>query len=103
MSIALDMTPRFADRARLQPWLVVATAIVCAGVSARSLPLTMDAISEVPLPICAADAASGSSLNKVEVVASHAIPDMPGKRVTVVRVTYGPGGFQPSSRIGSRA
>ena len=58
----------------------------------------MEAISEFPLPMCAADASSGSSLNKVELVTSHALPDMPGKRVTIVRVTYGPGGFTPPHR-----
>ena len=84
MSIALDMTTRLADRARLQLSLVVAAAIACAVVSAKILPATMDAISEFPLPICAADASSGSSQNKVEIVTSHALPDMPGKRVTVV-------------------
>jgi quercetin dioxygenase-like cupin family protein len=60
----------------------------------------MDAISEFPLLICAAEASSGSSLNKVEIVTSHALSDMPGKRVTVVRVTYGPGGFTPPHRHG---
>jgi quercetin dioxygenase-like cupin family protein len=45
-----------------------------------------------------ADASSGSSLNKVELITSHALPDLPGKRVTVVRVTYGPGGFTPPHR-----
>jgi quercetin dioxygenase-like cupin family protein len=62
--------------------------------------MNMEAISEVPAPICAADASAGSSLNKVEVVSSHALQDMPGKRVTVVRVTYGPGGFTPPHRHG---
>ena len=80
MSIALEMTAPLADRARLWQSLVVATAIVCAVVSARTLPVKMDAISEFPLPICAASASSGSSLNKVEVVSSHALPDLPGKR-----------------------
>ena len=97
MSIALDMTPR-ADRAWFLPSLVVAAAMIFAVVGARTLPVKMDAISEFPLPICAADASSGSSLNKVEMVSSHALPDMPGKRVTVVRVTYGPGGFTPPHR-----
>ena len=46
-----------------------------------------------PLPLCMADSSSGSSLNKVELISSNALPDLPGKRVTVVRVTYGPGGF----------
>jgi quercetin dioxygenase-like cupin family protein len=98
MSIALGMTTPLAGRARLQLSLVAATAIVCAVVGARTLPVKMDAISESPLPLCMADASSGSSLNKVELVSSHAIPDMPGKRMTVVRVTYGPGGFTPPHR-----
>ena len=97
MGIALEMTAPFADRARLSLSLVVATAIVCAVVSTRTLHVNMDAISEFPLPLCAADASSG---NKVEVVNSYAIPDMPGKRMTVVRVTYGPGGFTPPHRHG---
>jgi quercetin dioxygenase-like cupin family protein len=100
MSIALEMTTRLADRARIQLSLVAAAGIVCAVVSASALHVNMDAISEFPLPICAADTSSGSSLNKVEVVSSHALPDMPGKRVTVVRVTYGPGGFTPPHRHG---
>jgi quercetin dioxygenase-like cupin family protein len=100
MSIALHMTSRLADRARLQFSLLSAAAIVCAAVGTGLLPVKMDAISEFPLPICAADASSGSSLNKVEIVSSHALPDMPGKRVTVVRVTYGPGGFTPPHRHG---
>ena len=100
MSIALEMTPPLGDRAR--PWLsfAAAAAIGCAAVSAMIAPLKMAAISEFPLPMCAADASSGSSLNKVEIVASHALPDMPGKRVTIVRVTYGPGGFTPPHRHG---
>src|SRR6185369_1106265 len=97
MSIALEMTP-LADRAWFRPSLVVAATMVFAVVGARTLPVKMEAISEFPLPICAADASSGSSLNKVEIVTSHALPDMPGKRVTVVRVTYGPGGFTPPHR-----
>ena len=97
MRIALEMTPRLADRAWLRLSLVVA-AMVCAVASARTLPMKIDAISEFPLPICAADASSGSSLNKVEMVSSHALPDMPGKRVAVVRVIYGPGGFTPPHR-----
>jgi len=96
MSIALDMTSPLADRA-LRLSLLVATAVVCAVVSAKALHVNMDAISEFPLALCAADASSG---NKVEIVNSYAIPDMPGKRVTVVRVTYGPGGFTPPHRHG---
>ena len=100
MSIALNMTAPLPDRAPLRLSLAVVAAIACTVATAKILPAKMDAISEFPLPICAADAASGSSLNKVEVVSSHALPDMPGKRVTVVRVTYGPGGFTPPHRHG---
>jgi quercetin dioxygenase-like cupin family protein len=100
MSIALGMTMPFADRGWLRLSLFIATAFVSAAAIARALPVTMDAISEFPVPICATDASSGSSLNKVEVITSHALPDIPGKRVTVVRVTYGPGGFTPPHRHG---
>ena len=98
MSIALDMTTPLMDRARLQLSLGVVAAVVCAIVGAKALQAKMDAISEFPLPICASDASSNAPGNKVEIVSSHAIPDMPGKRVTVVRVTYGPGGFTPPHR-----
>src|SRR6201991_4130677 len=98
MSIALGITSLSASRARLQFTLVVATAIVCAVVSVRALHVKMDAISESPLPLCMADSSSGSSLNKVELISSNALPDLPGKRVTIVRVTYGPGGFTPPHR-----
>ncbi len=100
MSIALGMTSRLADRARLQLSLVGAAAIAFAVMSASGLHLKMDAISEFPIPICASDASANAPGNKVEIVNSYAIPDMPGKRVTVVRVTYGPGGFTPPHRHG---
>jgi quercetin dioxygenase-like cupin family protein len=98
MSIALEMTTPIADRARLWQLLIASTAIVCAIASAKVLPMKMDAISEFPLPLCAADASPGSSGNKVELISSNALPDIPGKRVTIVRVTYGPGGFTPPHR-----
>jgi quercetin dioxygenase-like cupin family protein len=98
MSIALGMTTPIADRALLRLSLFVSAAIVCAIVGTKTLATKMDAISEFPLPLCAADASSGSSLNKVELISSHALPDLPGKRVTIVRVTYGPGGFTPPHR-----
>jgi quercetin dioxygenase-like cupin family protein len=100
MSIALGMTTPFAGRAQLRLSLFVASAIVCAIVGAKALHATMDAVSEFPLPICASDASANAPGNKVEIVNSYAIPDMPGKKVTVVRVTYGPGGFTPPHRHG---
>jgi quercetin dioxygenase-like cupin family protein len=98
MSIALGMTTPIADRALLRLSLFVSAAIVCAVVGVKTLATNMDAISEFPLPICAADASSNSSGNKVELISSNALPDIPGKRVTIVRVTYGPGGFTPPHR-----
>jgi len=79
--------------------LAVIAGFACAVAISRTLPVAMDAISAVSAPLCA-DSASGSSLNKVEVIGSHALPDIPGKRVTVVRVAYGPGGFTPPHRHG---
>jgi len=98
MSTALGMTTPIADRALLRLSLFVCAPIVCAIVGVKALPTKMDAVSEFPLPLCAAEASSGSSLNKVELISSHALPDIPGKRVTIVRVTYGPGGFTPPHR-----
>jgi quercetin dioxygenase-like cupin family protein len=98
MSIALEMRAPFASRSRLQLSLAIATGIVGTAAIARALPATMGAISDFPVPLCAVDLSSGSSLNKVELVTSHALPDLPGKRVTIVRVTYGPGGFTPPHR-----
>jgi quercetin dioxygenase-like cupin family protein len=97
MSIAMEMAP-LTDRVPLRLSFAVFATIVCAVAGARALHVNMDAISEQPVPICAADASSGSSLNKVELISSNALPDIPGKRVTVVRVTYGPGGFTPAHR-----
>ena len=99
MSIAIEMTPP-ANRLPLRLSFAVLATVTCAVAGAEAFHVNMDAISETPTPICAADASSGSSLDKVEVVTSHALPDMPGKRVTVVRVTYGPGGFTPPHRHG---
>ncbi len=98
MSIALGMTTPITDRARLWLSIAVFTAIVCAVMGVKFSPTKMDAISEFPLPLCAADASSNSSGNKVELISSHALPDIPGKHVTIVRVTYGPGGFTPPHR-----
>ncbi|MBR0816609.1 cupin domain-containing protein [Bradyrhizobium liaoningense] len=92
------MTP-FAEYNWRRLSLAVVAGLACAVAIARTLPLVMDAISAVPAPLCA-DNTSDSSLNRVEVITSHALPNVPGKRVTVVRVSYGPGGFTPPHRHG---
>jgi quercetin dioxygenase-like cupin family protein len=61
----------------------------------------MDAISGAMTPLCAS-AAEGSPLDKVELIGSYPLPNVAGKRVTIVRVTYGPGGFsRPHRHAGS--
>jgi quercetin dioxygenase-like cupin family protein len=99
MTVALRMMAPSAERDWRRLSLAIVAGFACAIAIARTLPVTMDAISAVSAPLCA-DSASGSSLNKVEVIASYALPDIPGKRVTVVRVAYGPGGFTPPHRHG---
>jgi quercetin dioxygenase-like cupin family protein len=99
MAVALRIMTPLGERDWRRLSLAVIAGFACAVAVSRTLPVAMDAISAVSAPLCA-DSASGSSLNKVEVIGSHALPDIPGKRVTVVRVAYGPGGFTPPHRHG---
>jgi quercetin dioxygenase-like cupin family protein len=78
--------------------LAIIAGLACAVVIGKTLPLTMDVISSVVAPLCASSAAAASPLDKVELIASHALPNVPGKRVTIVRVFYGPGGFTRAHR-----
>jgi quercetin dioxygenase-like cupin family protein len=78
--------------------LAVMAGLASAFAIGKSLPLTRDAISNVVAPLCANSAAAASPLDKVELIASHALPNVPGKRVTIVRVFYGPGGFSRAHR-----
>jgi quercetin dioxygenase-like cupin family protein len=79
-------------------WLAAAAGLACALAIAKPVPVTMDAISAAVAPLCASANAAGSPLDTVEPVASYALPNVPGKRVTVVRVFYGPGGFTRAHR-----
>jgi quercetin dioxygenase-like cupin family protein len=82
--------------------LAVAAGLACALAIARTLPPTIDAVSAIGDTLCSTNAASGSPLDKVELISSYALPNVPGKRVTIVRVTYGPGGFtRPHRHAGS--
>lgn len=82
-----------------QPALVAVIAgLACALALGKTLPVAMDAASEALLPLCADPTGAGSPLDKVEPIASYPLPNVPGKRVTVVRVFYGPGGFTPAHR-----
>ncbi len=82
--------------------LAVVAGLACALAVARALPATYDAISTVIAPLCMSADPTGSALDKVEPIASYALPNVPGKRVTIVRVLYGPGGFtRPHRHAGS--
>jgi quercetin dioxygenase-like cupin family protein len=80
--------------------MAVIAGLACAFVIGKALPVTMDAISAVIEPLCASSEPAGSSLDTVEPIASYALPNVPGKRVTIVRVFYGPGGFTRAHRHG---
>jgi len=72
--------------------------LACAFMTSKALPLATDAISAPIDPLCAAGDPAGSTLDTVEPIASYALPNVPGKRVTIVRVFYGPGGFTRAHR-----
>jgi quercetin dioxygenase-like cupin family protein len=76
--------------------LAIIAGLACAFVIGKALPSTIDAVSAVIEPVCA-NSVTGSQ-DVVEPITSHALPNVPGKRVTIVRVFYGPGGFTPAHR-----
>src|SRR5215469_1639258 len=83
-------------------YVAVIAGVACALALAKALPVTFDAISNVIEPLCASAEPGGSALDKVEPIGSYALPNVPGKRVTIVRVFYGPGGFsRPHRHAGS--
>ena len=95
-SISMLTTPaRFHWRSTS---LAVVAGLACALAAGKALPMTIDRMSGALAPLCVTNVAANSPLNKVEVIASHALPNVAGKRVTIVRVFYGPGGFTPAHR-----
>jgi quercetin dioxygenase-like cupin family protein len=99
--ISTAMTSSVPMRPHRRPILLAVMAgLACALAIAK--PLAMDKIYDALAPLCIASAAASSPLDKVEVIASHALANAPGKRVTIVRVFYGPGGFtRPHRHAGS--
>jgi quercetin dioxygenase-like cupin family protein len=80
--------------------MAVVGGLACA-VALGKLPVTFDIVSGALAPVCAS-AAESSPLDRVEPIGSYALPNVPGKRVTIVRVFYGPGGFsRPHRHAGS--
>lgn len=86
-------------RAELRPFgLAIVGGLACALLIGKALPVAMDAVENVIAPLCAVGASAGSTPDVVEPIASYALPNVPGKRVTIVRVFYGPGGFTRAHR-----
>jgi quercetin dioxygenase-like cupin family protein len=79
-------------------YLAVFAGLGCALAIGKALPLAIGAISALAEPLCMTNESAGSALDKVEPIASYALPNVPGKRVTIVRVFYGPGGFTRAHR-----
>jgi quercetin dioxygenase-like cupin family protein len=89
----------WAARAHARPFhLAIIAGLACAFAVGKALPLAMDAISTVVTPLCASSEPAGSALDTVEPIASYSLPNVPGKRITIVRVFYGPGGFTRAHR-----
>ena len=91
------------DRSDFRPAMTAAVAgLACAFALGRALPVTIDALSTAIAPLCASSAEAAGAGDKVEPIGSYALPNVPGKRVTIVRVSYGPGGFsRPHRHAGS--
>ena len=87
------------NRPDISPFIMAAVAgLACAFALGKALPVTIDAVATVIAPLCASSAQAGSPEDKVELIASYALPNVAGKRVTIVRVSYGPGGFTRAHR-----
>ncbi len=80
--------------------LALAAGLACAVAVAKTLPAGFDPVTAFSGPLCSESTGEASGSSKVEMISSHALPNVLGKRVTVVRVTYGPGGFTPPHRHG---
>jgi quercetin dioxygenase-like cupin family protein len=92
----LDMSLRWPMARPLH--IAVIAGLAFAFVIGKAMPIAMDAISTIVAPLCTACDPAGSALDTVEPITSHALPNVPGKRVTIARVFYGPGGFTRAHR-----
>jgi quercetin dioxygenase-like cupin family protein len=98
MSATFDLSP---GPSKTRPFhLAVIAGAACAFLIAKALPQTVDAIAALIAPLCMTGNSPGSTLDTVEPIGSYALPNVPGKRVTIVRVFYGPGGFTRAHRHG---
>jgi quercetin dioxygenase-like cupin family protein len=94
----MSATFTFSRQADARPlFLATIAGLACAFAIGKALPLAMNAVSAISEPLCMTSGA-GSTIGTVEPIGSYALPNVPGKRVTIVRVSYGPGGFTPPHR-----
>lgn len=99
--IALSLTTMQRPMPVRSMALAVVGGLACAVAVGKVLPVTMDTVPGALAPLCAT-AAESSPLDRVEPIGSYPLPNVPGKRVTIVRVFYGPGGFsRPHRHAGS--
>jgi quercetin dioxygenase-like cupin family protein len=95
----MSATLRLSSGTEGRPFYRAAIAgLACAFLIGKALPSAMDAVSAMIEPLCASSDPSGSTLDVVEPIGSYALPNVPGKRITIVRVFYGPGGFTRAHR-----
>ena len=86
--ISMAITSPLPMRPHRRPaFLAGLVGLACALAVGKALPLTMDGISNVLAPLCI-NSAAASPLDKVEVITSHALPNVPGKRVTIAGVLW---------------
>ena len=78
--------------------IAIIAGLMCALVIGEAVPAMIDAVSTKAVPICASSGPAGSAQDTIEPIGSYALPNVPGKRVTIVRVFYGPGGWTPAHR-----
>jgi quercetin dioxygenase-like cupin family protein len=92
-----------SDAARTQLSAVLAaTGVLVTIAAAGTVTPMMSGVSPVTAPICAVTDPNASQGDTVIPVASYPLPNVLGKRVTVVRVIYAPGGFsRPHRHAGS--
>jgi len=101
MSAGFAVSPGRTGAATI--FLAITAGLACALAVAQTLPLLQEAISRGLEPFCASSSTGAdTAINTVEPISSYALPNVPGKRVTIVRVFYGPGGFtRPHRHSGS--
>jgi quercetin dioxygenase-like cupin family protein len=99
----MSATFRLSQDVESRPlYLAIIAGLACAFVLGKAVPPAIHAIAAMSEPLCMTSDPAGSVLDVVEPIGSYPLPNVPGKRVTIVRVFYGPGGFtRPHRHSGS--